>query len=56
MTRFWDILQWTIVAAIAVAAFANMPKIATGITAFGKNFWIPETAVIASAGAYRPPA
>jgi hypothetical protein len=55
MTRFWDILQWGIVGAIAVAAFANAPKIATGITAFGHDFFVPTVLTIASAGQYRPP-
>ena len=51
--RFFDILQWTIVAAIAVAVIANMQAVAGGIQTFG-TFWTQETSIIASAGAYQP--
>lgn len=55
MTRFWDILQWALVGAILVAAFANSKNIATSITAFGHDFFVPTVLTIASAGQYRPP-
>ena len=53
--RFFDILQWTVIAAIVVVFITNGPKVAQIITSFG-NFWVPETAVLASGGTYVPKA
>lgn len=51
MQRFFDILQWTVVAAILVVMFTHASQVATGITAFG-SFWTKETAILASGGSY----
>lgn len=49
--RFFDILQWTVIAAIVVVAIVNAPKLAQLVVNFG-NFWTQETAVLASGGAF----
>lgn len=51
--RFFDILQWTVIAAIIVVAVVNAPKLAALVVNFG-NFWTQETAVLASGGSYSP--
>lgn len=51
--RFFDILQWTVIAAIIVVAVVNAPKLAQLVVNFG-NFWTQETAVLASGGQYTP--
>lgn len=55
MMRFWDILQWTVVAAIIVVLATNANGVATAITSFG-TFWTRETAILASGGKYAPQA
>jgi hypothetical protein len=51
MQRFFDILQWTVVAAILVVLITHMQQAAVGITSFG-NFWTKETGILASGGSY----
>lgn len=43
--RFFDILQWTIVAAIVVVVIMNVSKDSGFLATFG-NFWIQETSVL----------
>jgi hypothetical protein len=43
--RFFDILQWTIVAAIVVVVVMNASKDTGFLATFG-NFWIQETSVL----------
>lgn len=43
--RFFDILQWTIVAAIVVVVVMNVYKDSGFLATFG-NFWIGETSVL----------
>ena len=47
MIRFFDILQWTIVAAMVVIVVTNGSNVASLITSFG-NFWTRETGILAT--------
>lgn len=42
---FWDILLWTIIAAMAVLIVSNATGVAGLITSFGK-FWTQETTIL----------
>ena len=42
---FWDILMWTIVAAMAVLIVTNAKGVAGLITSFG-DFWVKETTIL----------
>lgn len=43
--RFFDILQWTIVAAIVVVVVMNVGKDSGFLATFG-NFWTQETSIL----------
>lgn len=42
---FWDILMWTIVAAMAVLIISNASGVASLISTFG-DFWTRETTIL----------
>lgn len=42
---FWDILLWTIIAAMAVLIVSNASGVGGLITSFG-NFWVSETTIL----------
>jgi hypothetical protein len=52
--RFFDILQWTIIAAIVVVVVMNASKDVGFLATFG-NFWIQETNVLTGSN-YNGPA
>jgi hypothetical protein len=51
--RFIDLLQWTVIAAIAVVLIVNADKVGKFVVNAG-NFWTQETAILASGGSYAP--
>lgn len=46
--RFFDILQWTIVAAIVVVVIMNVNKDSGFLATFG-SFWTSETSILTGA-------
>ena len=42
---FWDILMWTIIAAMAVLIVSNAKGVASLIGTFG-DFWVRETTIL----------
>lgn len=49
MQRFWDVLMYTILAAIIVLVVMNAKSVASLITSFG-SFWTSETQILTGTG------
>ncbi len=49
MQRFWDLLMYTILAAIVVLVVMNAKNVAKLISTFG-DFWLKETTVLTGSG------
>lgn len=49
MQRFWDLLMYTILAAMVVLVVMNAKAVSGLITSFG-GFWLKETTVLTGSG------
>lgn len=49
MGRFWDLLMYTVLAAMVVAVIMNA-KAVSGLLGTGLNGWIKETTVLTGSG------